>query len=198
MTKHPRPVDMFYPDFTSPSMDLIQSGAKPDDDDDDTSLESNDMQLQARVQEACSAIDKIADDLKEKLKEQNEQLLFGVEKFSSGYHNLKGSIPLLTSSLYRFGWTFGGSVTSRKGGHLRHGRRISVQATAAGRRKGTKSRGKARVTPGAPVKSARGKTSEIYDTDSRYYIPTRRPPKGRRPHSLTCNVERGQQNAGKW
>ena len=98
--------------------------------------------------------------------------------------NLKGSIPLLTSSLYRFEWTFGGSVTSRKGGHLRHGRRISLQATAAGRRKGTKSRRKARVTPGAPVKSARGKTSEIYDTDSRYYIPTRRPPpKGQRPHS---------------
>ena len=63
-------------------MDLSRSGAKPDDDN-DKSLESNDIQLQARVQEACSAIDKIADEFKEKLKEQNEQLLFGVEKFSS-------------------------------------------------------------------------------------------------------------------
>ena len=133
----------------------------------------------------------------EKLNEQNEQLLFGVEKFTSRYQNMKGSIPLLTSSLNRFGWTFGGSVTSRKGGHLHHGRRISMQATAAGRRKGTKSRGKARVTPGALVKSARG-NCEIHDTDSRYRIPTRRPPKGRRPHSLTCNIEKGQQNAGKW
>ena len=59
----------------------------------------NDMQLQARVQEACSAIDKIADDLKEKLKEQNEQLLFGVEKFTPRYQNMKGSIPLLTSCI---------------------------------------------------------------------------------------------------
>lgn len=64
-------VDMFNPDFTSPSMDLIRSGAKPDNDNNDMSINSNDMQLQARIQEACSAIDKIADDLKEKMKEQN-------------------------------------------------------------------------------------------------------------------------------
>ena len=126
-------VDIFYPDFTSPSMDLIQSEAKADDDDDNNiRSDSNDLQLQIRVQEACSAIDKFADDLKEKLKEHNEQLLFGIEKFTSRYQSFKSSIPLLTSSLDRFGWTFGGSVTSRKGGHLRHGRRISVQATAAG------------------------------------------------------------------
>ena len=189
-------VDVFHPDFTTRSMDLIRSGAKSDSVV-DTTLDLSDMQLQTRVQEACSAINKIADDLKEKLKEQNEQLLFGVEKFISRYQNLKGSIPLLTSSMYRFGWTFGGSVTTRKGGHLRHGRRISVQATAAGRRKNTKSRGRARLTPGAPVKSAKS-SQKIYDPDSRYFIPTRRPPKGRRPHSLTHNIERGQQNAGKW
>ena len=35
-------VDLFNSDFTSPSMDLIRSGAKPDHDD--TSIKSNDMQ----------------------------------------------------------------------------------------------------------------------------------------------------------
>ena len=156
-------VAVFHPDFSTPSVDLIRYGAKSDSDEDVT-MDSNDMQLQTRVQEACSAIDKIADDLKEKLKEQNEQFIFGLEKFISQYQNLNGSIPLLTSSLYCFVWTFGGSVTSRKG---RHGRKISVQTTAAGRRKGTKSRGKARVTPGAPVKSAQGshRTSNTHDPD---------------------------------
>jgi len=115
---------------------------EPHDSDDDVSTDLSSNNLKSRIQAAHSAIDKIAEDLKQKLEEKNEQLLFGVEKFSSRYESLKGSIPLLTSSLYRFGWTFGGSITSRKGGHLRHGRRISVQATAAGRRKGFKSRGR--------------------------------------------------------
>ena len=53
----------------------------------------------------CSAINEIAEDLKQKLEENDEQLLFGVEKFTSRYQNLKHSIPLLTSSLYQFGWT---------------------------------------------------------------------------------------------
>ena len=102
-------VDIFYPDFTSPSMDLIQSGAKADDHDDDNNIrsDSNDLQLQIRVQEACSAIDKFADDLKEKLKEHNEQLLFGIEKFTSRYQSLKSSIPLLTSSLWVDFWRIG-------------------------------------------------------------------------------------------
>ena len=100
-------VDMFDPDFSLPSMDLIRSGAKSDHDgDDDTSLESNDLQLQARVQEACSAIDKIADDLKEKLKEQNEQLLSGVEKFTSvpKYGKEHSTTHLITVSLWVDFW----------------------------------------------------------------------------------------------
>lgn len=101
-------VDVFYRDFSTPSMDLIQSGAKLESDAEET-LDSNSMQLQTQVQGACTAIDKIADDLKE---EQNKQFLFVVKKFISRYQNLKGSIPLLTSSLYHFGWTFGGSVTT--------------------------------------------------------------------------------------
>ena len=85
-------------------MDLIRSGAKANsDDDDDMCSDSNDVILGTRVDEACTAIDRLAEDLKQKLREQNEQLLFGVEKFISRYQNLKQSIPLLTSSLYRFG-----------------------------------------------------------------------------------------------
>ena len=43
----------------------------------------------------CSTIDEIAEDLKQKLEENGEQLLFGVEKFTSRYRGLKQSIPLL-------------------------------------------------------------------------------------------------------
>ena len=71
---------------------------------------------------------------------------------------------------------------------MRHERRISVQATAAGRRKGTKSRGKAKATPGKPPKSA-GRLAFSAECDSRYYIPTRRPRKGRRLHSLSYNID---------
>ena len=80
---------------------------------------------------------------------------------------------------------------------MRHGRRISVQATAAGRRKGLKSRGKARAIPGKPPKSAR-QDGNGSDTISRFHLPTRRPPKGRRLHSLRANIDKGLQNAGKW
>ena len=51
-----------------------------------TGMDSSDMHT--LVQEACSAINKIADDYKEMSKEQNEQLLFSVETFISRYQNL--------------------------------------------------------------------------------------------------------------
>ena len=149
-----------------------------------------------RAQNACLQISTIANDLKEKLEgTTNEQLLFGVEKFVSRYSKLKNSVPLLTSSLHHFGWTFGGTITSNKGGHWRYGRRIAVQATAAGRRKG-KSRGKSRATPGKIVKTA---TVSIKESNtSRYHLPTRKLPKRRRPHSLKTSIDKGHQNAGKW
>ena len=51
-----------------------------------TEMDSSDMPTLA--QEACSAINKIADDHKEMSKEQNEQFLFSVETFISQYQNL--------------------------------------------------------------------------------------------------------------
>ena len=134
------------------------------------------------------------------LQEDNEQLVFGAEKFISRYNKLKHSLPLLTSALHRFGWTYGGSVKSRKGGNLRHGRRIAVQATAAGRRRKDLSRGKARVTPGKPLGLLKGQppAKKPLANDSRYVLPTRREPKGKRKHSLKLSIEKGHQNAGKW
>ena len=104
----------------------------------------------------CAAIDSIAEDLKQKLQKDNEQLVFGAEKFISHYSRLKYSLLLLTSALHQFGWTYGGSVTSRKGGNLRHGRRIAAQGTAAGRRRKDLSQGKAKATPGKPLGLLKG------------------------------------------
>ena len=105
------------------------------DSNNGTSSSMLQSQDEASITNMCAAIDSIPEDLKQKLQEEvNEQLVFGAEKFISRYNKQKHSLPLLTSALHRFGWTYSGSVTSIKGGKVRHGRRISVQATAAGKR----------------------------------------------------------------
>ncbi len=142
------------------------------------------------MQDACLEIDKFADDLKKRLEDTNEQLLFGVEKFTTRYGKLKDSIPLLTSYFHRFGWTFGGTITSQKGGHLQN---ISAGHSS---RKEEGYRFNVKGISGRSVKST--KNEERSDIGSRYFLPTRRPPKGRRPHSLKANVDKGYQNAGKW
>ena len=96
--------------------------------------------------------------------------MFGAEKLISRYNKLKHSLPLLTSALHCFGLTYGGSVTSRKGGNLQHGWRIAVQATAAGRRRKGLSRGKARGTPGKSLKGQPPAKKPLAD-DSRYVLP---------------------------
>ena len=60
---------------------------------------------------------------------------------------------MLASSLHKFGWVFGGSVTSQKFGKLCHGKRITIQATAAGRRRKGVKKGKAPVVSGRPAGS---------------------------------------------
>ena len=45
-------------------------------------------------------------------------------------------------------------MTSLKGGILRRGRRIPIQARSAGRRKGSKKRGKGAILAGRPSKAA--------------------------------------------
>ena len=189
--------NMFYPDFTTTAWDLMRAGshdnaAAPSPNPPDR------KELAEKIHKMSADINEIAEDLKSKINEGNDQLLAGIEKFINRYGKLKSSPALLASSMFRFGWTFGGTTTSRMGGHLRHGRRINVQATAAGRRKGTKSRGKAKATPGKPVKSSSTKSCLADHHNSRYFLPTRRPLKGKRPHSLNLSITKGCQNAGKW
>ena len=134
-----------------------------------------------------------------KVKIQNDpQLRSGVERFVARYNKMSESNlnALLASSFHRFGWSFGGSITSMKGGALRRGKRIAVQAASAGRRK-YGSRGKARVTAGKPVKLANNKEN-LQPSQSRFTLPTRRAPKGKRPHDLSLNISKNVQNAGKW
>ena len=91
-------------------------------------------------------IDSVAEDLK-RLREHppDEQLFSGTNKFIDRYNRYSSykSNAMLASALHKFGWVFGGSVTSQKFGKLRHGKRITIQATAAGRRrKGVKKKEK--------------------------------------------------------
>ena len=51
--------EAFYPDFSSPSMELIQFGAKPDIEDHDNGL-LDPSGLKQQEQDMCSSIDKVA------------------------------------------------------------------------------------------------------------------------------------------
>ena len=55
--------------------------------------------------------------------------------------------------------------------------------------------GKTRVPSGSPCSSSSQSGSLPAD---RYLMPTRKPPKGKRVHSLSKNIAKGVQNAGKW
>ena len=139
------------------------------------------------VENMCEMIDFVAEDLKQRLKELplDEQLFTGTKKFVERYkcYSSKKSNAMLASALHKFGWTFGGSVSSQKFGKLRHGKRIAIQATAAGRRRKGVKRGKAPITTGRPTNHS---------------MPVRNEPVGKRLHNLTSNIFKGQQNAGKW
>ena len=74
-----------------------------------------------------------------------------------------------------------------KHGRLRHGRRITVQATAAGRRR----RGMKREKMQIAGRSA-GRHYENHSTV------VRNEAKGKCVHSFSTNVTKGTQNAGKW
>ena len=99
-------------------------------------------------------IKSVAEDLKKRLKEEpvEEQLLYGANKFVDRYFSNKTN-AMLTSALNRFGLVFGGSVSSQKFGRLRHGRKITVQATAAGRRRKGMKQGKRMQIAGRPAGS---------------------------------------------
>ena len=138
------------------------------------------------VETICSLIDSVAQNLKQRLRDQplDRQLLLGSHKFVQRYHAHKSNV-MLASALHRFGWVLGGSVTSQRFGKLRHGKRISVQATAAGRRRKGAKKGKGPLVSGRPVRD-------------RHVMSIRNEPKGKRVHSLSNSIIKGTQNAGKW
>ena len=143
------------------------------------------------VEAVCNDIDEIAEDLKKRLREQSldQQLVSGTKTFITRYQTLsRRSNAALASALYRFGWVFGGKVTSQRFGKVLHGKRITVQATAAGRRRKCTKRGKAPAITGRPA----GQCSD------KHAMPVRHEPKGKRVHNLNINIKKGQQNAGKW
>ena len=67
-------------------------------DSDNATFSTLQAQDAANIGNMCTAIDSIAEDLKQKLQVDNEQLVFCVEKFISHYNKLKHSLPLLTSA----------------------------------------------------------------------------------------------------
>ncbi len=117
--------------------------------------------------------------------------------FLRRYHNLTQNGTFqnarLSSALHRFGWVFGGTIRSSQGGSMCRGRRIPVNAKAAGRRRKFVSRGKAKLPPGRP----KGMKVAHY-SPSQFQLPSRRQPPGKRLHSLQASILSGTQNAGKW
>ena len=98
----------------------------------------------------------------------------------------------LSSALHRFGWVFGGTVSRKDhNGHFRRGRRIPVNAKAAGRCEGSASRGKAIALQGRP----KGMKIATFPGSTLNLQTIQKLPK--RPHSLSQNIARGVQNGGK-
>lgn len=141
-------------------------------------------------------IEEFTEDITKRVKE-NSLVAQGMQTILKRYKNLTESSQFqstrLSSSLHRFGWVFGGTIKRTQGGHLHRGRRISVNAASAGRRRKSASKGKGKLPTGRPkgLKEAR---YPIY----RYIMPNRKPAPGKRLHSLQHNVQHGTQNGGKW
>ena len=93
----------------------------------------------------------------------------------------------LTSALHRYGWVFGGNISSSQGGHFRRGRRIAINAKSAGRRRGKVSRGKEKILQGRPKGMKTAALASIHE------LPVRNNPKGKR-----FFTQEHYQNAGKW
>ena len=131
------------------------------------------------VEETCALIDSVAENLKQRLREQplDRQLLFDSQQFVQRYQAHKSN-PLLASALHRFSWVFGGSITLKRFGNLQHGKRITVQATAAGRRRKGAKKGKGPIIPGRPAGNGTDKHSMSVCNE----------PKGKRIHNLAKSI----------
>ena len=163
------------PNFEGSEWDLIRADAKMGDS------EMEDNQESDIKTELCKGIDVMAVKLKEIVQFDDPQITTGVSKFLRRFNKL--SVPRshskLATALHQFGWDLGNTTTTQAG-QIRHGKRIAVQATAAGRRKKGKSRGKRKEIAGHPLKCLDNLSNvPSSSTDSRYCMPTRKEPKGK-------------------
>ena len=76
---------MFYPDYTKTAWDLMRAGSHDNANDAPSPDLLDGKELADKVHKMLADIDKIAEDLKHKLNEGNNQLLSGIEKFINRY-----------------------------------------------------------------------------------------------------------------
>ena len=189
-----------FPTFQGSEWDLIRSNGDhiiPSANSDNT-----DTETPVNIDEVLTEVDSFASTLKLHLQQNDHQLVSGVKKFLTRYKDLAAyrSTARLASAFHQFGWVFGGTISRTNfHGNARHGKRIAVQATSAGRRRAGSLRGKARVPSGRPAtSSAPSQCSTFHSLSDRHLLPTRKQAKGKRVHSLSRNIAKGLQNAGKW
>ena len=162
--------------------------------------------LHEEAEVSCNTVEEglssVFNDLKDRIsQDKSGQLQTGIQKFCNRYKSMceqTFSTNRIASAFNKFGWVFGGTSSSFQGGMLRRGRRITVQATAAGRRRKTLSRGKGKAPSGRPLKSELQIKRTTSDDQQRYFIRPRNMKPSKRLHSLITNVSMCQQNAGKW
>ncbi len=149
-SSHTKEVD--NPNFSGTEWDLIRGLASENGQGDTTTCTDAGLDTDKIV----SDMEQIFADITVRIKESSV-VVQGMETFIKRYKDMssrgKFANAALAISLHRFGWVFGGTTKNTQGGFLRRGRRIPVNAKASGRRRGTLSRGKAKVTPGRPKRA---------------------------------------------
>ena len=153
------------------------------------------------IDKLLTEVDSFASTIKLLLQQNDHQLVSGVGKFLTRYKDLAAyrSTARLASAFHQFGWVLGGTISRTNfRGSACHGKRITVQATSAGRRRAGSLRGKAKVPSGRPATSSAPPRSSLHSLSDKHLLPTRKRAKGKRVHSLSTNITKGLQNAGKW
>jgi len=116
---------------------LIRAQGASEDEDDTKSVKDKSVS-EGEIGAILHDINEFADDLKKRVKE-NEAVAQGAQTLLRRYKAMrtcKFANSQISSALHRFGWVFGGSVKSTQGDHSRRGRRIPVNALAAGWQRG--------------------------------------------------------------
>ena len=126
------------PSFSTTDWDALQSGAMESDSDHSELKTEEDQHLKI-----YKKIVNMGEVLKKMVMSHNPQFLSGVSTFLKKFDKLStgSSQSKLVAALHQFGWEMA-ATTVLKPGQLRHGKRIAVQATAAGRRRKGRSKGK--------------------------------------------------------